>query len=325
MSGHEDPMAPEDIDDLVRAAQRTPRNAVDQWRATAGRILSRSNGALPTPNGRRQFLRLGGGGVLAAAVLAACASEEEAPPSETGVTTPDQATTTINPAQTTSPEEGAIQDSVVARTHRSFELAAMRVYAVLLGEPAPPEVGDIGLDLELPKTIDYDEQTRNMLTLLQNRHQTHAAYLESVVAATGGDRIGEPNRGVLEGLLGAQIASITTERAVLQLLLSIETIGAATYAWGAGTMTSADLRQSLMAVGAIAARQATLPALLLQPDGSDAVPEAVLDTSGPARLPDQMLVMAEMDGGDAMAEPPDPAASTDGEDGEGDDAEAEGS
>ncbi|MGI8937310.1 MAG: ferritin-like domain-containing protein [Iamia sp.] len=320
-------MQPEDIDALVRAAERTPRSALDQWRWTASRILSRSPQASSDADGRRQFLRLGGGGVLAAAVLAACGSSEEVPPSETGVTTPDQATTTINPAQTTSPEEGAIQDSVVARTHRSFELAAMQVYAVLLGEPVPSEVGDIGLDLELPAPIDYDEQTQNMLTLLQNRHQTHAAYLESVVAATGGDPIGEPNRGVLDALLGAQISSLTTERTVLQFLLSLETIGASTYAWGAGTMTSAELRQSLMAVGAIAARQATLPALLLEPDGSSAVPEAVLDTSGPARLPDQMLVMAEMDGGDTMAEPPDPGAATDeeGEDGEGDDAEAEGS
>ncbi len=321
-------MQPEDIDELVRAAQRTPRSAVAQWRDTAGRILSRSE-ATPaeTADGRRQFLRLGGGGVLAAAVLAACGSDEEVPPSETGVTTPDQATTTINPAQTTSPEEGAIQDSVVARTHRSFELAAVQVYSVLMGDPVPPEVGDIGIELALPKPIDYDEQTQNMLTLLHNRHLTHAAYLESVVAATGGDPVGEPNRGVLEGLLTPQVSSLTTERAVLQFLLSMETIGAATYAWGAGTMTSADLRQSLMTVGAIAARQATLPSLLLDPDGARAVPEAVLDTSGPARLPDQMLVLAEMDGGDTMAEPPDPGTATDeeGADGEGNDAEAEGS
>ncbi len=315
-------MHPDDIDDLVREARRTPRSALDQWRTRSSRILARSDDGPTSPDGRRQFLRLGGGGVLAAAVLAACGSSEEVPPSETGTTTPEQATTTIGPAQTTSPEEGALQDAAVARTHRTFELAAVEIYSVVLSDDAG--LADATTELRLPEPIDYDAATVDTLELLKARHTTHAAYLESVVAASGGEPVDEPNRGVIEGLLGPVVLSLTTERSVVQFLLQLETIGAATYAWGAGTMTTASLRKSLMTVGAVAGRQAALPALLLEPDGSTAVPSAVMDTSGPARLPDQMLVLDGMDGGDTAAEPPDPAASTDGEDGEGDDAEAEG-
>ncbi len=311
----------DDIDALVDEARRTPRSALDQWRHTAARILSPREGTDPAPDGRRQFLRLGGGGVLAAAVLAACGSGEEVPPSETGVTTPEQATTTIGPAQTTSPEEGAAQDAAVARTHRTFELAATEIYAVVLADSG---LADATTELRLPGPIDYDAETMSALMLLRERHESHAAYLESVVSAAGGEPVEEANTGVLEGLLGPVVQSLTTERSVVQFLLSLETIGASTYAWGAGTMTTAALRKSLMTVGAIGARQAALPALLLDPDGSSAVPEAVIDTSGPARLPEQMLVLKGMDGGDTLAEPPDPAASSDGEDGEGDDAEAEG-
>ncbi|WCO65660.1 ferritin-like domain-containing protein [Iamia majanohamensis] len=315
-------MHPDDIDALVHEARQTPRSALDRWRRSSARVLARSDDGPTSPDGRRQFLRLGGGGVLAAAVLAACGSSEEVPPAETGTTTPEQATTTIGPAQTTSPEDGAAQDAAVTRTHRTFELAAVEIYAVLLDDDAG--LGEATTELRLPGPIDYDGRTTEALELLQARHTSHAAYLESVVAAAGGEPVDEPNRGVLEGLLGPVVLSLTTERAVVQFMSQLETIGAATYAWGTGTMTSASLRQSLMTVGAIAGRQAAIPALLLEPDGSTAIEAGVLDTSGPARLPEQMLVLDGMDGGDTAAEPPDPAASTDGEDGEGDDAEAEG-
>lgn len=306
-------MHPDEIDELVQAAQRTPRSALAQWRTTASRILARDDEGPVTADGRRQFLRLGGGTVLAAAVLAACGSgEEEAPPSETGVTTPEQATTTIGPAQTTSPEDGDLQNAVVARTHRSFELAAVQVYAIVLGDDS-----EVDGDVALPGRIDYDAAAEEALRLLHDRHESHLAYLESVITLAGGDPVLEPNRGVLEGLLAPVLSSLTTERSVLQFLGSLETVGASTYAWGAGTLNTAALRQGLMKVGAIAARQAVVPALLLQPSGVTAVPTATLDTSGPAILPEQMLVLDGMDGSDTMAEPPDPAAPTEGEDAEG--------
>lgn len=311
-------MHPDDIDELVAQARQTPRSALGRWRTTADRILSREPSGSTPPGGRRQFLRLGGGTVLAAAVLAACGSDEEVPPSETGVTTPEQATTTIGPAPTTSPVQGEMLNQSVARTHRTFELAAVQVYAVLLGDQ-----DEVAGDYSLTGPIDYDDATETALRLLHDRHQSHAEDLVSLVAATGGAPVDEPNRGVLDGLLAPVLASLTTERSVVQFLESLETIGASTYAWGAGVMSTAELRQQLMAVGAVAARQASVPPLLLRPSGATAIPSAVLETSGPARLPEQMLVGDGQDGGDTTALPPDPAESSEGEDGEGDDAEAE--
>lgn len=312
-------MHPDDIDELVAQAQRTPRSALDRWRSTSSRVLGGEAQAATPADGRRQFLRLGGGTVLAAAVLAACGSDEEVPPSETGVTTPEQATTTIGPAQPTTPEAGMLQDQAVARTHRTFELAAVQVYEVLLGDDA-----DVSGDYSLTERIQYDGATESAMRLLRDRHESHAEYLVSVVEDTGGDPVEEPNQGVLDGLLAPVLGSLTTERSVLQLLATLESIGASTYAWGAGTMTTPALRQALMTVGAIAARQASVPLLLLQPSGLTAVPTPLIPTSGPARLPEQMLVGEDMDGGDAMANPPDPAESTDGEDDEGDDSGAQG-
>ena len=194
----------------------------------------------------------------------------------------------------------------MARTHRSFELAAVQTYAVLLNDTGL--LDSEGVDMRLPKPIDYDESTQTTLDLLLARHQTHAEDLVPVVSAAGGAPVSEANNGVLEGLLGAVLPSLTTERSVLQFSLQVETIGAATYAWGAGTMSTASLRQSLMAVGAIAGRQAALPSLLLEPDGSSAVPAGQLDTSAPARIPEHMLLDEDSDGGDVPAVKPDPAA-----------------
>lgn len=312
-------MHPDDIDELVREAQHTPTTAVAQWRETAGRILGRSDpdvvGA-PGPDGRRQFLRLGGGGVLAAAVLAACGSDEVTPPSETGVTEPQPVETTLAPPRATTPEEGATQDSVVTRTHRSLELAAVQIYSVLLDDDEA--LAQVSALQRLREEITYDEGTEGMLTLLRNRHRTHAEALVGLIETAGGEPIATANRGILDGLLGAQIGDLTTQRAVLQFAGSIETLAAATYAWGAGTLSTPQLRQSLMAIGAVAARQAALVSLLIDPTGASAVPAAVLDTSGPARLPEYMLVADGQEGTDALAEAEE--APADDEDAEGEDA-----
>lgn len=327
-------MHPDDIDELVREAQRTPTTAVAQWRETAGAILGRSDPcvvAAPGPDGRRRFLRLGGGGVLAAAVLAACGSDEVTPPSETGVTEPQPAETTLAPPRATTPEEAATQDSVVTRTHRSLELAAVQIYSVLLDE------GD-ALSLvsslqRLREEITYDEVTLGMLTLLRNRHQTHSDALVGLIETAGGEPIATANRGILDGLLGAQIADLTTQRAVLQFAASIETLAASTYAWGAATLSTPELRQSLMAIGAVAARQAALVSLLIDPTGASAVPAAVLDTSGPARLPEYMLIMDGQEGTDALSAPEEAPAddaeegkdAAEDDEGEAEDGEAVGS
>lgn len=273
------------------------------------------------PSSRRRFLRLGATGIAAAAVLAACSDDEEAPPSETGVTEPEPTETTFGPPQTTSPEDGAIADATVTRTVRTMELAIAATYEAFLGTATGA--------IALPGTIDYDDDTRTALELLRDRHQAHAEALVDLVREADGDAVTEPNNGILAGVVEPQLADLTTQRSVLLLARTLEDVGAGTYGWGVGEVTSASLRQGLMAIGSVTARHSAAIAVLLDPSGNGAVRAPVLDTSGPARLPDYMLVSPDIaDGGDALSEPA-PAGGEEGVEGEGaegEDAEdAEGS
>jgi hypothetical protein len=279
--------------------------------------LGHSAGASPADDvlpgaSRRQFLRLGATGVVAAAVLVACSDDETVPPSETGVTEPEPTETTLAPAQTTSPEAGALNDALVFRTARTLELAMIDVYDSLLGG---------GGDLALPEAVAYDEATSATLELLRERHETHAEALVALVRQAGGEPADEPNNGIIEGVVTPQLEDLTTQRTVLLFARSLEDVAAGTYGWGAGTVTTASLREGLMAIGAVTARHGAALGVLLDPTGVDAARVPVLDTSGPARLPDHMLVADGKDGGDALAEPA-PAATEDPAAGE--DPEAEG-
>jgi hypothetical protein len=268
------------------------------------------------PTDRRRFLKVGGAGALAAAFLAACGSDEESPPSETGVTL--GTTTTIAPAQTTVPAEGEAQTITVARTMRSVELAAVEAYGVLLGEG--------GGELALPAPIPYSEDVSVIIGFLRGRHQAHAATLVGLILDVGGEPVSEPNNGVIEGLFAPAVPSMTTEAAVLRTIITMEDVIASTYAWGTGTVPDAALRAEMMTIGGPSARQAAAARMLRDPRGVLVVTSATLDVSGPARLPDHMLVLEGMDGGDVPAEPvAEPEEGAEGEEGtEGEDREAEG-
>lgn len=278
---------------------------------------------LDGPAGRRQFLKLGGGAVLGAVVLAACADGEENLPAETGTTVPTTGTT-LAPPQGTTPEDGAASDARVTRTLRSFELAAVAAYGVLRSQETtstdPDAVG-------LPAPIAYTDEVAEVLGLLEERHTAHARALESLVAAAGGEPVSEANQGVLGGILEPQLPGLTTEAAVVQFALTLEQIGAATHTWAAGTLTTAELRQEALALGAVAARQSAVASLLHDPSGASAVSRPTLDTSGPARLPEAMFLQEGQDGGEVPSEPEAAApAEEDGEEGaaEGDEGSAGG-
>lgn len=307
-------MQPHDIDALVRAAQGTPTTATERMRAAVARVLGRTSEA----EGRREFLRLGGAAVLGAAVLAACGDDEETPPAESGTTQPTTSTT-LAPPQGTTPEQGAENDAIVTRTARSLELALVEVYAVLLGQAEGSTDPDA---LALPGPITYSQDVAQVMELLATRHRAHAEALAELVSEAGGEPVTEANRGVLEGLLAAELPALTTQESVVRFAKTLEDMSAATHAWAAGVLTTPALRQGIMAVGAPLARQSALLALALDPTGMSAVPQPTLDTSGPARVPEHLLVPQGSDGGDVSPDPEE--APAEGEDtGEGDD-EGEG-
>lgn len=269
-----------------------------------------------TPD-RRRFLRIGGGGLLAAAVLAACSDDgPETSAGETGQTVPP-VDTTLGPPQTTTPEQGTTQDQLVTRTARSFELALVETYDALLGRHN---------ELALPAAVTLAESTTAALELLRSRHETHAQELVAVVSAAGGSSVTQANAGVLGAIVEPQIPDLTTESLILAFAHQLEDLAASTYAWGAGTLSTPALRQQLIGVAMVSARHPVLVALVDDPSGTTAVPTARVDTSGPARVPDYMLVPVDGDGGDALTEAPVAAGGDDaeGEDTDEADADAEG-
>lgn len=258
---------------------------------------------------RRRFLRIGGGGLLAAAVLAACSDDEpEASAGETGETVPP-VDTTAGPPQTTTPEQGATQNALVTRTVRSMELALIETYDALLG----------GHDeLSLPGEVTLSESVTESLELLRTRHETHAEELVSLVSAAGGDPVSEPNAGVLGAIVEPRVPDLTTEHLILDFARSLEDLAASTYSWGAGTLSTPELRQDLMGVAMVTARHRVLLSLVADPSGASAVPSPRVDTSGPARVPDYMLVPVDGDGGDALTEAAVAGSDEEADAGEGD-------
>jgi hypothetical protein len=188
-------------------------------------------------------------------------------------------------------------------------------YSVLLGET----VGE----LALPAPITYSDDVSVILGFLRGRHQAHAEALVDMISEAGGDPVEEPNNGVIEGLFAPQVPALTTQAAVVRTINAMESVNASTYAWGSGTIPDAALRAQLMTIGGPSARQAAAAGMLVDPRGILVVGSATLDVSGPARLPEHMMLVGDMDGGDASADPVTATEEEDaGEAGEG--AEGEG-
>lgn len=268
--------------------------------------------------GRRQFLKLGGGAVLGAAFLAACGNDGTKLPAATGTTVPTTPTT-LAPPQGTTPEQGAANDISVTRTLRSFELAAVATYGMILSTDGGSTATGA---LALPEPLTYTDEVTEVLQLLADRHTTHAETLVELVSATGGAPVAEANQGVLDTVVGPRIPALTTQRSVLDLVQIIESLGAATAGWAGGILTTAALRQRVLAIGAAAARQSAVATLLSDASGATAVPHATFDVSGPARLPAEVFLEEGQDGGDVNvdAEAVDPAED-DGESTGGDEGE----
>lgn len=268
---------------------------------------------------RRAFLRLGGGAVLGAAVLSACGSSETSPPAETG-DAPLETETTLAPPQGTTPEQGAATDAAVVRTGRSLELAAVEIYTVLLGEAEPStEPGA----LQLPAEITLSPDVQEAFTLMRERHESHAAAMISLISAAQGDPVTEPNNGALQGVLAPNLANLTSQVRLVDAAHALEDLMAATLAWGAGIMTSPELRVSVMELGAVTARQSAALSMFLDPTGASAVVGPTLDTSGPARVPEFMILAEGQDGSDIPASASEATDAAADESAEGEDAEGE--
>ena len=193
---------------------------------------------------RRRFLRVGATSVAAAAVLAACGGGDD-----------DEAAS--EPTTTTAKPSPA--DITVLRTASSLELVAVAVYdqAIKSGFVTTPAV---------------TEAARTFMS----QHKDHAAIFQALTKRLGGEPFTTANPAVT-AQLQPRLAGLTTERDVVALALDLERSAAATYLGAVGNLTDASLNETIMSVGGVEARHATVLANVL---GENGVPAAFANTTG---------------------------------------------
>jgi rubrerythrin len=192
---------------------------------------------------RRRFLRIGATSVAASAVLTACFSGDK----EAAV---EPTTTTAKPSPA---------DITILRTASSLELVAVSVYdqAIKSGFVTTPAV---------------TEAARTFMS----QHKDHAAVFEALTKKLGGQPYTTPNPAVT-AQLQPRLDGLTTERDVVALALDLERAAAATYLATVGTLADKKLNETVMSVGGVEARHATVLAHVL---GENGVPAAFAAPGG---------------------------------------------
>ena len=211
---------------------------------------------------RRGFLKIGGATVLGAAVLAACGSDTEPSVAESGAVA--ATTTTADPAETDF-------DLDLLRTATSLEILAVDTYQAAI---------DSGLVIS--------PEVEQAAVLFRDQHDDHARALKATTTELGGVEFTEANSFLQESVIDPAVADLSDQDSVIQLALTLETAAAETYAWAAGQLSTATLRQAIMGIGGVEARHMSV---LRGFQDEDQVPDAFLPVD--ERIPEEAFVGAE--------------------------------
>jgi hypothetical protein len=193
---------------------------------------------------RRGFLRLGGFTVAAAAVLAACGSDEGAGPEE--ITQAGSAPTEAKPPS------GVITDSTLLRTATSLHYNAMDVIDTVLA------LGIVSTEMA--------SAAESYKVLLQEQ----ADALTTATRAIGGQAFEEKNPIIDTRLIQPAVAllgvSQTPDRDAERLLHAVASLAVATLQGMVPSLSRPDLRSTVMQIGAVHARVATVFARIISPE-----------------------------------------------------------
>lgn len=237
----------------LRAVDEAHVAAMKPWREALLRVFA---GGEPTPDAakaslvgapdRRAFLRVGGLTVAGAAVFAAC-GKDNTPGSQSGTTQPTTSTSSGGPSTgvstTTGPPtaDDKKTDLALLRTATSVELLAVAVY----GQAAP---------------LIKDPDVLAAAKLFASQHHEHAQQLQAATSQTfGADKVyKKPNAVLKQTLVDPVLPTLKTDTDIAQFAMQIEDSAAATYVTAAGQLSSARLRQAIMAIGGVEARHAAI-------------------------------------------------------------------
>lgn len=223
----------------VNAEQKAVDN---KWREALKRIFDPDSGAseadkaafLGLPS-RRRFFHIGGATLLGASLLAACGDDGE------DGTAADAEGESSQAAAGDTGGDGSM-DLILARTAASLEALAVSAYTT---------AADSG--------VVTDATVGAVATMFADHHTQHQDALNGVITQAGGAAVTEPNAAVKAAMVDPVITKADlTEADIVKLAYDLEGAASQTYSFASTTLSTAELRSTIMTIGGIEARHAAI-------------------------------------------------------------------
>lgn len=181
---------------------------------------------------RRHVLRIGGLGIISASLLAACGDDDDAePPPDTSPREDDEVAEASGPGM----------DVVLANTALSLEILAVDAYQIIIESP-------------LVETAAFVDAA----TLFQSHHAEHRDALVATVEAVEATPFTTANPVVKAALVDPLVFAAAGEGDLIRLAYDLEQAAAQTYVYAATALSTPRLRSTVMTIGGIASRHATI-------------------------------------------------------------------
>lgn len=248
----------------MRDVEAMNKAAMPKWRETLDKVF---NGGIDMTSaekahllgvpGRRQFFKIGGATIAGAALLAACGDDDdtaEAPTSGDG--------------GGDDGDGGGNMDIVLANTAISLEILAVDTYQV-------------AIDSGLVTT----QAVADAAGLFQQHHQEHADALSGVV---GEGAVTEANAAVKTAMVDPAVEGASAEGDIIQLAFDLEMAAAQTYVFAAGALSTPELRSTIMTIGGVESRHATILGQVAMYETATVFPNAFYPSENP--LPEGAVI-----------------------------------
>lgn len=249
----------------MRDVEAMNKAAMPKWRETLDKVFnggvdmtSAEKAHLLGVPGRRQFFKIGGATIAGAALLAACGDDDdtaEAPTSGEG-------------GEDGGEDGGGNMDIVLANTAISLEILAVDTYQV-------------AIDSGLVTT----QAVADAAGLFQQHHQEHADALAGVV---GDGAYDQANAAVKTALVDPAVEAASAEGDIIKLAFDLETAAAQTYVFAAGALSTPELRSTIMTIGGVESRHATILGQVAMFDTATVFPNAFYASDNP--LPEGAVI-----------------------------------
>lgn len=186
------------------------------------------------PTDRRGFLTLGGATIAMGAVVAACGSGVSDDSLPVTGTLPPQPTESTVPVGTTN-------DITMLRTAQSIEALAAQTYRDVIesGQVTSPEA-------------------RQAAQRIADAHETRVGLVGDLVSSVGGAPYTQPNPFLLENVVNPELELMASADDALGLLLTVENLTSQTEVYAAESLSTAQLRSSIVALGSSSARMVSV-------------------------------------------------------------------